>query len=154
MSGEVTGASHKPTTAEGVVRVSAPERVPLREPYLVLIVDDEAPIAESLSYIVIDAGYTAMIATQGQEAFRLATDRWPALVFTDLMMPQMNGTKLIAALRAMAAADSHAMPPVVLMTAAGPHASEAADADVIIHKPFELAQIEELLFRFLGPPPA
>ena len=153
MSGADMGASQKNVPGEDAHNAASPARAQLREPYLVLIVDDEAPIAESLAFIVGDAGYTPLVATQGNEALALTHDRWPALVFTDLMMPQMNGTKFIATLRGMAASDGHAMPSIVLMTAAGPKPAETAGADLILHKPFELLEVEALLQRFLGPPP-
>jgi two-component system, OmpR family, response regulator VicR len=83
---------------------------------LVLIVEDEEPIAQALAYVVVDAGYRTLIATDGKAALALELTHRPALIITDLMMPRMNGRDLIAALRAT---DDHATPPVVLMTAAG-----------------------------------
>ncbi|MGZ3638275.1 MAG: response regulator, partial [Ktedonobacterales bacterium] len=89
----------------------------------------------------------------GKQALELARLRHPALVITDLMMPQMDGTQLIANLRADAEANGHAPPPIILMTAAGMKRAQEADANALLRKPFELDELEELLFRFLGPPP-
>jgi len=118
-------------------------------PLLVLIVDDEGPIAESLAFMVEDEGFPTMVAKHGREALEMAQTRWPALVFTDLMMPHMNGTNLIAALRATAAEHGYPTPPCILMTAAGSRPAEAAGADVVLHKPFDLTEVEDLLTRFL-----
>lgn len=123
-----------------------------REPALVLIVDDEAPLADALAYIVEDAGYKTLIASHGRQALALAREHHPALVITDLMMPHLDGTGLIAALRADAARDSHIAPPIILLTAGGMQQAHNAGADVVIRKPFDIAQIEELLERFLGQP--
>ncbi|MGZ3582212.1 MAG: response regulator [Ktedonobacterales bacterium] len=123
------------------------------QPPLVLIAEDEEPIAEAIALIVEDAGYTPLVAAHGKQALELARLRHPALVITDLMMPQMDGTQLIANLRADAEANGHAPPPIILMTAAGMKRAQEADANALLRKPFELDELEELLFRFLGPPP-
>lgn len=119
---------------------------------LVLIVDDEAPIAEALALITRDAGYEPLVAEHGQRALALALARPPTLVITDLMMPLLDGAELIAALKARAAQNGHAAPPIILVTAAGPRRAEAAGADAVLRKPFSVAQVEALLLRFLGPP--
>jgi two-component system, OmpR family, response regulator VicR len=117
---------------------------------LVLIAEDEEPIAEALAMIAEDAGYAAMIATHGQQALDMARARRPALVITDLMMPYLDGQELIAALRADASRNHDNPPPIILMTAAGPRRAGRADADVVLRKPFNVADVEALLERFLG----
>lgn len=114
---------------------------------IVLIVDDEAPIAEALAYVVEDAGFTAMVAPHGKAGLALALQHRPALIFSDLMMPQMDGPEFIRALRA--ALDTRA-PPVVIMTAADVRFAKDAGADSVLKKPFDLATVEALLRRFLG----
>jgi CheY-like chemotaxis protein len=120
-------------------------------PPLVLIVEDEEPIALAISFIVEDAGYVPLVATHGKEALELARTRHPALIITDLMMPQMNGRELIAALRqeAQEAHEEHRI-PIVLMTAAGTAYTVDSGADALLPKPFEITQVEALLRRFLG----
>jgi len=73
-------------------------------PPLVLIAEDERPIAAILRAVVADAGYEPAVATHGRQALELARERWPALVITDLMMPYLGGDELIAALRTEAEA--------------------------------------------------
>jgi CheY-like chemotaxis protein len=118
-----------------------------------LIVDDEQPIADTLAAIVADFGYTPVVAVHGKEAIELARLKRPALVITDLMMPHVNGARLIAALRAEAQAEQKTPPPMVLMSAAGPRQVAAAAADALLPKPFDLDDVEAILSRFLGPPP-
>ena len=119
------------------------------EPALVLIVEDEQPIAEAISFMVQDAGYATVIASNGQQGLELARARRPALIFTDLMMPRMDGTALIAALHADAAHDSATPAPIILMTAAGFEHAQKAGADAILPKPFDITEVERLLRRFL-----
>lgn len=112
----------------------------------VLIVEDEAPIAEALEFLVEDAGYTALVAHHGKAGLELALQRRPALIFSDLMMPQMGGREFIRALRAEL---NSSAPPVVLMTAADVSFAQDADADSILKKPFDIATVEALIRRLL-----
>ncbi len=134
---------------------SAPEQRPagVREPFLVLIAEDEEPIAEAIALLVEDCGYTPLIANNGRQALELARTRRPALVITDLMMPYLNGDELIAALRSDASKDGHQSAPTILLSAAGLRRMQSAHADVLLPKPFDLDELEALLRRFLGSPP-
>lgn len=116
-----------------------------------LIVEDEEPLAETVSYVVQGAGYQPVVALHGRQALALARSRHPALVITDLMLPYLSGAELIAALRADAAAGGEPAPPIVLITAASLVLARAAGADAVLRKPFRLADLEALLRRFLGP---
>ena len=119
---------------------------------LVLIAEDEEPQAEILVFVVREAGYTPLVALNGRQALAMAREQRPALLITDLMMPYLDGSELIAALRADAAASGETMPPAVLMTAANMAVARTAGADVVLRKPFHLADLEALLHRFLRPP--
>ncbi len=143
----VTGSGSHRVPAAGRALDGAPSPTPS-----VLIVDDEVSITETLAYIVEDAGYQPLVAFQGRQALELASTFHPALVLTDLMMPQMNGAELIVALRNAAAAAGHKAPPIVLMSAAGARAATAAEADAVVRKPFDITQVEAVLARYLPPP--
>lgn len=134
-------------------QVEAPREIPAPQaPTLVLIVEDEAPIAEALSLIVADAGYSPIVARHGMEALELARARKPALVITDLMMPRLDGAGLIAALHADASTNgADPAPPIVLMTAANLRLAREAGADAVLRKPFDISDVEKLLQRFLDP---
>jgi len=119
---------------------------------LVLIAEDEAPIADALAFIVADAGYVPVQAAHGREALEIARARHPALVITDLMMPHLSGTDLIVALRDDAARDGYRAPPIILMTAAGHRLASATGADAVLRKPFDIREVEDLLHRYLGDP--
>lgn len=119
-----------------------------RENVLVLIVEDDAAIAEALAFLVEDAGYTARIATNGTEALVLLQDQHADLIITDLMMPGMNGAAFIATLRVQQA-QGQVIPPIVLMSAAGRDILDSVGADAVVRKPFELAEIEDLLAHWL-----
>ena len=122
-------------------------------PLVVLIAEDDGPIAAIVAEVVGMLGYTPLVARDGAQALCLAREQLPALVLTDLMMPVLNGTGLIAALRADAQTADRAAPPAILMTASGPGPASVAGADAVLLKPFALERLEALLERFLGPAP-
>ncbi|HEY7779132.1 MAG TPA: response regulator [Ktedonobacterales bacterium] len=115
---------------------------------LVLIVEDEESIALALSFIVEDAGYCPLVATDGKEALELARSRHPALIITDLMMPRMSGRELIA--RVLGGALGGYRAPIVLLTAADRTFAADSGADAVLAKPFEITAVERVLRRFLG----
>lgn len=119
---------------------------------LVLIAEDEAPIAEVLAMIVEEAGYVPLVAAHGRRALELARERRPALLITDLMMPQLSGAELIAALRADTA-NGCAHIPVILTTAARLPSYDHIVVDAYLRKPFDIAEVEALLHRFLATQP-
>ena len=116
---------------------------------LVLIVEDEEPIAEALSLIVSEAGHEPLVARHGRQALEITRERRPELILTDLMMPIMDGVEFIAALRAEWRYDLGPLPPIVLMTAGGIGRAEKAGADEVLPKPFEMATIEAILRRYV-----
>ena len=141
MSDEPSGARRPPAERAMAERAMAERVTPV-----VLIAEDEEPIAEALAYVVQSAGYRAVVAVHGSAALELAHALRPDLIMTDLMMPQMGGEELIRALRQTWLGT---VPPIVLMTAAGRRYAEAAGADAVLLKPFEIEEVEALLHRFL-----
>lgn len=126
---------------------SSEEQLPTTS--LVLIAEDDEPIALALAMIIEDEGYSVLHANDGQEALDMARQYHPALIITDLMMPRMNGTQLIATLRS--SGTSGAPPPhFVMMTAAASSYAENTGADALLRKPFDIRDVERLLRRFLG----
>jgi DNA-binding response OmpR family regulator len=69
-----------------------------RQSTVVLIVDDERIIADTLSMILSRSGFTVLTAYDGQSALELARIVPPELLLTDVMMaPGMNGVELATA---------------------------------------------------------
>jgi DNA-binding response OmpR family regulator len=70
----------------------------LRQP-VILIVDDEAVIADTLAVILKQAGFTTMVAYGGQTALSIAKTVPPDLLLTDVVMPGLSGVALAIAIR-------------------------------------------------------
>lgn len=118
----------------------------------ILVVDDEADLAELVAYNLKRSGYEVNVANNGREALGLI-DRWrPDLVVLDVMMPEVNGIEVAHRMR-----DDRAMAeiPVVMLTALTDEDDEIkgleAGADDYLTKPFSIkilmARIEALLRR-------
>ncbi len=137
--------SAAPSNAVGAAGSAAPPN-----PRVVLVVEDERSIATVVAQVVEDLGYSPVVAAQGRQALEAARERWPALVITDLMMPRMGGAALIAALRDEAVSRGRSAPPILLLTAASPHYAQAAGADAILRKPFNLEELEAAVLRLMA----
>lgn len=121
------------------------ERTPL-----ILLVEDDAAIRESLAECLDLAGHTVRAAAGGQEALAwLREGNRPRVVLLDLLMPGMGGEEVVEELRAAPATRDL---PVVLMTAASPGEVGRARVDALVAKPFELADLLAVVRRFLDRP--
>jgi two-component system, chemotaxis family, response regulator PixH len=69
----------------------------------ILIVDDMQSELELLRQYLLQAGYSVVTATDGQEALNLVMQQKPDAIVTDLMMPDMGGLALCRALKKDAA---------------------------------------------------
>src|SRR4051812_6717914 len=70
----------------------------------ILVIDDEAPMRRTIRRIAETAGHTILEAENGREGVRLFQDHRPALVITDIMMPEKEGIETIREIRAVEAA--------------------------------------------------
>ncbi len=116
----------------------------------ILVVDDEAHIRQVLSIKLRNAGYEALTAADGEEAFEVACAELPDLIITDFQMPFMTGLELCQALLEHGpTADT----PVLLLTARGYSLGDedltASNIRDVLSKPFSpravLRQVESLL---------
>ncbi len=62
---------------------------------LILIVDDETTILQSLSGILSDEGYETLTASNGYEALKIIEEESPDLVLLDIWMPGMDGLETL-----------------------------------------------------------
>jgi two-component system, OmpR family, KDP operon response regulator KdpE len=106
---------------------------------VILVVDDDPAIRESLSNELRAAGYTILTASNGSDGVNVFHSNAPDLVLTDLAMPRSDGFELIAAIRA-----SSRVPLIVLsVRGADPDKVRALDlgADDFVTKPFSVTEL-------------
>jgi len=61
---------------------------------VILVVDDESAIADTLTEILSRSGYAAMAAYDGTDALETALLTPPELLITDVVLPGMSGIEL------------------------------------------------------------
>lgn len=80
----------------------------------ILVVDDEASARSGLSKLLAQEGYTVDTAADGLLALEVIADTPPALIITDLKMPNLDGMGLLGKLR-----EQKQDIPVIVTTAFG-----------------------------------
>ena len=108
----------KPVNTSALVeRLGRPdvERGPSTRKVRVLVVDDEAANRTLLTEALEPAGFTVLPASGGREAIEIAKSSNPDLVLLDLIMPEVTGFDVVAALRAD---EKTRDTPIMVLTAA------------------------------------
>jgi CheY-like chemotaxis protein len=65
------------------------------------VVDDERLIASTLAAILKNSGFAAVAYTNPLEALKAAESEAPALLISDVMMPEMTGIELAVRLKSL-----------------------------------------------------
>jgi two-component system, OmpR family, response regulator len=112
-------------------------------PINVLVVDDEAVLAEMVSMALRYEGWNIATASDGSAAIAAARTQRPDVVVLDVMLPDMSGLDVLHKLR-----EEHPQLPVLLLTAKDAVedriAGLTAGGDDYVTKPFS---IEEVVLR-------
>src|SRR5271165_4439191 len=69
----------------------------------VLLIEDDVAAAEMYRLRLVADGYSVVIARDGQEGLRMATDEAPDFIYLDLRLPGLDGFEVLERLRAGAA---------------------------------------------------
>jgi DNA-binding response OmpR family regulator len=80
----------------------------------ILLIDDEQDFREVIGKSLVKQGFEVREASDGKEGLRRAAENRPDLILCDLLMPQMNGYEVLAALRGE---ERLADIPVIFLTA-------------------------------------
>src|ERR1700683_4645775 len=86
--------SHFPVVPLKEAPATAPLNNSTKRRPVVLVVDDESAIADTLAEILTLSGYAAMAAYDGEEALEFALFTPPELLIADVMLPGMSGIEL------------------------------------------------------------
>lgn len=106
-----------------------------------LIIDDDEPLLQVFQRALQWAGYNVLLATNGRDGLDLAHRNLPDLILTDINMPGMEGTEVLAALRADPELGNR---QIVLMTgsaAVTPRRGMQMGADDFLVKPFTVQEL-------------
>jgi DNA-binding response OmpR family regulator len=121
----------------------------------ILVAEDDPDLALGLRNNLEIEGYEVRVARDGAEALALALEWQPALLVLDLVMPKIDGMRVLRELR-----ERGSRVAVLILTARGEEADKVRGlklgADDYVTKPFGLlellARVESLLRRARGEP--
>jgi DNA-binding response OmpR family regulator len=114
----------------------------------ILVVEDNAQLAEGIEYNLKLDGYDVGIAENGRSGMEMVREWKPDLVLLDLMLPEMDGYQVLRNLRA-----SGNRVPVIILSARGEEADKVRgfklDADQYVTKPFSIVELLERVASLL-----
>jgi CheY-like chemotaxis protein len=118
---------------------------------LVLLVDDEPNIRETISFILEMEGFVVRTAVNGREGLEQIRELRPRVVLLDAMMPEMDGFEVCRRVREDADLSSTT---IIMLTAMGQKAdrerAQAVGVDHYLTKPFDDEEVLGLLEAAFG----
>ncbi len=120
----------------------------------ILVVDDEQGLLDTLAQVLTAAGHRVVTASDGQKIGAILAKVRVDLVLTDLLMPEMDGTEVIAELR-----KKQPGLPLIAMSGGGRMSSaeclkiaKILGAHAILEKPFTNEQLLSTIDRLVPDP--
>jgi DNA-binding NtrC family response regulator len=118
----------------------------------VLLIEDDADVLETLANVLELEGYVPLLAVNGRDGMALFETWHPALVITDLLMPEQEGLETIIAMRRL-------RPDAKIIAISGGGLLKNMDfldmaaklgATAVMPKPFEPEELVETVERLLS----
>jgi two-component system NtrC family sensor kinase len=163
MGGDVTLTSEAGKGSTFMVRLPASTEVSAGDPVssdrsgrspradCVLVVDDDATARELISDHLKAQGFSVVTAAGGVEGLKLAKELKPTAITLDIMMPDLDGWSVLAALRQ---SPELADIPVIMVSIVDEHRRGLAlGAAGYLTKPIDRERLHRLIRRFQAPTP-
>jgi CheY-like chemotaxis protein len=129
---------------EEVVTIQGERNKPTAKQKKVLVIDDQAIVTELLVSVLERMNYQSVVASCGREGVEQFEKDEFDLVITDLGMPDISGWEVSKTVK-----QRNPNVPVVVITGWGvtpdPDKIREAKVDSIIHKPFQIDQLEKII---------
>ena len=106
----------------------------------ILVADDEEEIRNLLDHFLKGQGYEVILASDGNEALKLASEKNPQVIILDIKMPGLDGLEVCKRLKEK---EQTKLIPVIVITGFEDNKMEALNigADDFVNKPFDMAEI-------------
>ena len=120
----------------------------------VLVIDDEDRVRKIVCDNLKLSGFVVSAAADGEEGLAMINpDNLPAVVLTDIIMPNKNGLEVIENLR-----KSYPLIRIIAMSGGGRvkaaddllKKAEEAGADIVLSKPLDLDLLEKTINEFMN----
>lgn len=110
--------------------------------YRILVIDDEDAVREVLSDMLELEGHSVTQASSGTEGLDILSREYFNIVFTDLVLPDMDGWKVASRIK-----EQNSGTKVVLVTGYGSEISQdrTSIVDLVFHKPFQIDALHDAL---------
>jgi DNA-binding response OmpR family regulator len=125
-------------------------------PTKVLLIEDDLLIANGLQMLLEFRGFEVRHAGNGSEGMKLLSHFTPDLIITDMVMPVMDGTEVIRAVR-----EQNPDIPVLAISGMGPEDGELylklarkLGANTVLRKPVHPKEVIAAIQRLMLPLPA
>jgi two-component system NtrC family sensor kinase len=160
MGGDVTLSSEAGKGSTFSVRLPAntdvsaeapisPERNRSTRADCVLVIDDDATARELISNHLKADGFSVVTAAGGMEGLKMAKELQPTAITLDVMMPDLDGWSVLAALRQN---PELADIPVIMVSIVDEHRRGIAlGAAGYLTKPIDRERLHQLVRRFMAP---
>lgn len=119
---------------------------------LILVIDDEPKTRQMVRRVVMSANHVVIEAEDGEAGLRRLQSEQPALVVTDILMPNKEGIETITDIRRISPTTK-----IIAMSGAGPtqgmlylDAAEKLGADAVLPKPFRATELLDAVDRLLA----
>jgi CheY-like chemotaxis protein len=119
---------------------------------LILVIDDAATVRQLVGRILVAAEHSVLEAQDGDVGVALFQQHRPSLVITDLFMPNKEGIETIQEIRRLSP-DTKIIAMSASTSATGKlylGAAKKLGADAILAKPFEPAELLEVVDRLIA----
>jgi PAS domain S-box-containing protein len=128
---------------------AAPKTVDLKDK-LVLVIDDELDSRTLLTHLLEESGCQVIAASSGEQGLRMAREFRPQIITVDLLMPRMNGWKVIQTIKADP--QLRRIPAVVVSVVAAENGGRILGAVDVLQKPVARDDLLAVLQRNLSAP--
>jgi len=121
----------------------------MSEKPLILIIEDDPTVSGLLDTLMQMEGYETLTAKDGLEALLKAEFRHPSLILLDVMMPNVDGERVLDELLGSELAN---VPVLIVTGRADAHAAfdPVVGHDNVITKPFDAAELARRVAERLG----
>ena len=106
----------------------------------ILVADDEQEIRNLLDHFLKGQGYEVVLASDGNQALKIAAEENPQVIILDIKMPGLDGLEVCKRLKEK---EQTKLIPVIVITGFEDNKMAALNmgADDFVNKPFDMAEI-------------